>query len=600
MAFQQTVERAIRTETGEVLEAADLLSMPGEEFVALRRSTMRDREGLQAAGASPTLICWVCGTRLWLARKRHQVPDPERGETENRFFRHDAGAVAEQCPWYDPSKFTKEQLLALRFHGQREGRRHLELKAFLARMLERDAPRTTDVLVEKVQPGEVLKGQWKKPDVRCRFGQRRVVFELQISYTFISEVVKRDAFYQAEHSFIIWVFAEINERRAVVLDEKYYNKRNLFVLDDAAKAESERRGCLALHCYYWIPRRQGESIANEAAEAFVTLEDLRYPENTYRPHFFDYDKAFEQIINEITEEQDRAEAEAKLEAAARRRADQEFRESVDAKLAQAAAQRKERMPPPLGAPRESMIVSAGPQYKAFTDALLSQGRSARAAQAADDAVSTAASEIPDPQMRTLALEALQYPRFQTLVRLVGIAEGLPVMTQRKDVYSMLANILQVSAATQRPFAFLYCATWLAYRPWLKPAALSHHRKEIQSAMDRDDREYRMNQGFATLCSWLIPRLARSVRLRSLCADWSISKGDPPRWQRETKIRREHVATVGRRFVASQATTDWRAIYADALELRNAAVPFRSAIVEIAGQRSIAPADVFAFLEDCFT
>lgn len=61
-----------------------------------------------------------------------------------------------------------------------------------------------------------------------------VVFEIQLSYTFLSDVLEWDAFYRAEGIFIVWVFAQFDLQRAAVTDEAYFNHRNLFILDAAA------------------------------------------------------------------------------------------------------------------------------------------------------------------------------------------------------------------------------------------------------------------------------------------------------------------------------------------------------------------------------
>ena len=117
--------------------------------------------------------------------------------------------------------------------------------------------------VEKVHLGQVLAGQWRKPDVSCFWKGHPIVFELQISYTFISEIVGRDMFYRDEGRFVIWVFAEPQPNRAAQIDEAYFNKRNLFVLDEEARAESVRRRKLVLTCYYAVP------IFDEASGALL-------------------------------------------------------------------------------------------------------------------------------------------------------------------------------------------------------------------------------------------------------------------------------------------------------------------------------------------
>ena len=93
---------------------------------------------------------------------------------------------------------------------------------------------------------------WRKPDVIAKYNNLNIVFELQLSTTFISVVVQRDIFYRLNDYFIIWVFNFDDNQKYVDLtnlmckDIYYANKRNVFIFDAEAQQASEEREELVL------------------------------------------------------------------------------------------------------------------------------------------------------------------------------------------------------------------------------------------------------------------------------------------------------------------------------------------------------------------
>lgn len=89
--------------------------------------------------------------------------------------------------------------------------------------------------------------------------------------------------------FIIWLFDSLDLRRATVRDEAFFNRRNLFVLDDAAMDHSVHAGRLTFNGTFQRPILVGDSIEDEWQNHFVTLDDVEFPTPSFRPYFFDYD-----------------------------------------------------------------------------------------------------------------------------------------------------------------------------------------------------------------------------------------------------------------------------------------------------------------------
>ncbi len=291
---QQTVEVAIDTTSGEEYWAVDLLHLSEQVFSDLRRSAMRERIARGKGGTAARFICAACKRPLYLSRRNH--------EEGNRWFSHDRNSP--DCPWSEGPRLSKDQFKAVQYRGQQEGPEHRRLKEFLALWLER-TPDVTEVSPEKVTLGQVLKGEWKRPDVQCLWRGQRIVFELQLSYEFLSHVIKRDDFYREERIFIIWVFRAIDLHRATVTDEAFFNRRNLFVLDDAAIAQTIESGQLSLSGYHQTPQLAGAIIEDTWTNKLVTLDDLTFPTSNYRPFFSDYEAAKQKIEQNLSEQRQR-------------------------------------------------------------------------------------------------------------------------------------------------------------------------------------------------------------------------------------------------------------------------------------------------------
>lgn len=275
---QQTIERAIDLETDRRYEASELLAMTEQEFADLRRAAMVNRLERRKGNANPKLVCAICKRPLYLSRYIR--------DQGNRWFAHDGAAP--DCPWYEKNKLSPDVRRALLYRGAQEGAEHIRIKHFLATWLEQE-PGVSDINLEMVTLGQILKGEWKRPDVHCVLNGKRIVFEIQLSYTFLSDVIKRDEFYKREGIFIIWVFSNIDFRRAVVQDELFHNHRNLFALDVHATKATESSKRLTFHGHFHRPSMVDGQIKDVQDSRLITLGDVTFPTPSYRPYFFDYE-----------------------------------------------------------------------------------------------------------------------------------------------------------------------------------------------------------------------------------------------------------------------------------------------------------------------
>jgi hypothetical protein len=282
---QQTIKLAIDHSTGEIYSAEDLLLLPEVEFSAMRREAMSDRnERKKQHTDTARFRCAMCEKPLHLSRLK--------SGSQNRWFVHSSRSI--ECPWFEKNRLTAYQTKALIYRGQQEGAQHRALKQFIATWLEEDEF-VSKVAQEKTTFGEVLKGEWRRPDVKCFYKGKPLVFEIQLSYTFLSDVIARDDFYKKEGIYIVWVFAQFDLKRAAITDEVFFNRRNLFVLDADAIKQTLGRQVLTFSGYHQTPKFEEQRIVDDWTVSSIGLNEVTFPVDTFRPYFFDYENELQKL-----------------------------------------------------------------------------------------------------------------------------------------------------------------------------------------------------------------------------------------------------------------------------------------------------------------
>lgn len=434
MNQQQTVELALDLQADSRIAASDLLSLSEAEFSDLRRAAMENRvQRNRVPGTQARFVCAICRKPLYLSRYNR--------EDGNRWFAHDGASP--DCPWHEGNRLSPEMRRALIYRGQQEGAQHFNVKNLLARWLE-DEPCVSEVNCEMVTHGQVLKGEWKRPDVHCRWHGKRVVFEIQLSYTFLSEVIKRDNFYREEGIFIIWLFAALDLRRAVVLDEAFFNRRNLFVLDQSAIDESIRTGRLTFSGTFQAPVLVGKSIEDHWQTRFITLNDVQFPTPSFRPYFFDYE------VERLSVEKECAEAE--------RRRIEEKREA----LRQTELHRQQKEAGEWHALIQRYLAAA----VAYCDGEYAPGL--------DQPIMGVADDMYESSLWHRGFECLKdnafYGWHRVLPVLLSIRYNRPVGYHKyHSAYQVLeAGVRQTVRAKNRGFAVMYLWASYIYKPTMNP------------------------------------------------------------------------------------------------------------------------------------
>ena len=239
----------------------------------------------------PMYVCKYCGQMVKISGRK-----TERGLA--RFFSHLRDS--DDCDYKTTTGRTRREINREKFARCYEGERHKFLKAEIAKYLERTNG-VTNVRTENTIKGNHPILKWRRPDIIADYRGQEVVFELQLSTTFVSVIAERDLFYRLNQKHIIWVsnFDEQGEHvdlTSMMVKDIYYNNRmNLFIFDLDAQRKSEELGELVLKCNWITPDGNWQypngNTSDKLGGKYIRLSDLKF-DNTYKPYYEDAEQVY--------------------------------------------------------------------------------------------------------------------------------------------------------------------------------------------------------------------------------------------------------------------------------------------------------------------
>ena len=179
-----------------------------------------------------------------------------------------------------------------------QSQRHKDLKQELYdRLRDRNSLSLgiSNVEIEKRVYSTLPFFSWRQPDVQIEYQGHKIVFEIQLSTTFLSVITERDTFYRLNDYYIIWIFNFDDNRKYVDLnnlamkDIYFANKRNAFIFDEEARKWSRESGQLVLKCN-WVEPDSTWHYANTEKRFGgepVTLNMLKFDHNTHKLYYYD-------------------------------------------------------------------------------------------------------------------------------------------------------------------------------------------------------------------------------------------------------------------------------------------------------------------------
>jgi len=296
---KRTIEFVLNKDDGSTIYADNFFVKPENEVFKFRNELQKAIKGIR----EPLFVCYFCGQNIKINGG---------GQTKKVLhFAHKRDS--DFCHIKTDNNYSRLEIQRVKYNGAKESPLHFETKNLIKEFIESNND-FSNIKVEKVVKSNTNYLEWKRPDISASYKNIDIVFEIQLSTTFLSVIVDREYFYKENRTYILWVFRNfvIDEfkQRFTEKDVFYSNNRNAFVLDSEAINLSQQNNNLYLLCYYQIPFIENLKINYNWECKYVCFEQLTFDEVNYKIFYFDVNEK-ESILREqiLTIEKDLREKE---------------------------------------------------------------------------------------------------------------------------------------------------------------------------------------------------------------------------------------------------------------------------------------------------
>lgn len=287
----RTISSILDLKTGKEIKSDEFFKKEIDEIFQLRydfETAIREQNS--------RFVCYYC-----------KQPVKIRGQRDSKVIMHFAHLRdSDECPIKTGNKYTKEEIQRIKYNGAKESELHFTLKIGLADFLKKNQEYKKgieEVNIEKVIKDQAIPNVWKKPDVSSIYIGKPVVFELQLSTTFLSVINSRQEFYKENETYILWVFSSFDtdddKRKFTQSDIFYNNNFNGFEFNQEAIELSKKENDLVLKCYYKKLYIEDLSIIDEWDECMVKLQDLTFDNENYSVYYYNYSAEQERLGKEL-------------------------------------------------------------------------------------------------------------------------------------------------------------------------------------------------------------------------------------------------------------------------------------------------------------
>lgn len=253
------------------------LEILDQDYAGVIRLRMALKQAI--ARSTPIYSCALCGTPVYLV---------SRSDSRRFFFRHTLEDG--RCPAKTRGNLSEEEINARKYNGAKESAAHFRIKEILLESMRRD-PRFTEIHAESIIRGQDRKS-WRKPDVQANFNGVPIIFEVQLSTTFLHVIAERREFYLQQGALLCWIFKsfEASQARLTQDDIFYNNNRNLFLASEETLQASKAEGTLVLDCRWAEPVIEDGLLATRWAGRLARFDELTQDQALQRIFLYDFDK----------------------------------------------------------------------------------------------------------------------------------------------------------------------------------------------------------------------------------------------------------------------------------------------------------------------
>ncbi|RVU90208.1 hypothetical protein EH230_04455 [Flavobacterium columnare] len=285
---KRTIEFVLNKDDGSTVYADSFFLKEENEIFNYRSELQKAIKGIR----EPLFVCYYCGQNIKINGGGQTMKVLHFAHRKDSDF----------CHLKTDTNYSLLEIKRLKYNGAKESPLHFETKNLIKQFIELNND-FSNIKVEKVVKSNTNYLEWKKPDISATYKKVEVVFEIQLSTTFLSVIVDREHFYKENQTYILWVFKnfEVDEFKQCFTEKDvfYSNNRNAFVLDDEAIKLSNDNNDLFLLCYYQKPKIENLKIDYDWCFEYVNFNKLTFDEVNYKIFYYDVIKEEETLNNEI-------------------------------------------------------------------------------------------------------------------------------------------------------------------------------------------------------------------------------------------------------------------------------------------------------------
>ncbi|AWG23887.1 DUF6035 family protein [Flavobacterium kingsejongi] len=292
----RSIKIAFNKTSGEILDADKVFDITKDAFQIRRKYHEKNLE----------LSCCECEQDLMVSGSKY----------DRLHFKHKPGH--DFCILADGklSPYDHEKLTAIL--KAKESDRHKELKNKIGVLLK--IVSGVDLNTIQIDNKFIVKDNEKRrPDVYCKYQDKELVFEIQLSDLSLGYILSRQNFYKKHGMYLIWILDnfDIHNQGTLERDIKYLAKyENFFKLDE--KSET-----LKLDCDYKFPFLTDDNkLLTKWLNNSVTLNELKFDSEVFQVYFYNYgdnkiktETLQKQKVEELKEAERKRREQVKLENA---------------------------------------------------------------------------------------------------------------------------------------------------------------------------------------------------------------------------------------------------------------------------------------------
>lgn len=260
--YDRSIKIAFDKTSGEILEADEVFDIKTDAFEIRKKYHEKNL----------VLSCCECEQDLMVSGSKY----------DRLHFKHKPGHS--YCILADGQLTPQEHERFTEILKAKESDRHKELKNKIGELLK--SVNGVDINSIAIDDKFIIKTNGKRrPDVFCKFQDREIVFEIQLSDLSLGYILSRYEFYKEHGIYLIWILDnfDIHNQGTLERDIKYLTKyHNFFKLDEQAET-------LMLECEYKFPfLTYDNKLLTKWLKKSVSLNELMYDNEVFQAYYYNF------------------------------------------------------------------------------------------------------------------------------------------------------------------------------------------------------------------------------------------------------------------------------------------------------------------------